>query len=409
MRILGNTEPSGQSHTKPTGDVRVLVVIDRLSDFGGAEGSTMLALRHLADEGFDFVAITFEPYENIDSRAELERHGIKLSTLSGGRIGRVLGVIRAIRDYDPHFVHCVLFEAELVTRIAGAVTRVPVLASLVNMPYCDAARQLARSPRRLRIVQRIDGLLARHATYRFHAISNAVAEEGVRALSIDPSIINVVHRGRDATLLGERTESRRRYVRTRMGWGTDENIVINVARQDHQKGQLLLLEAFCGLREHVPRTRLVVVGRSGTASAALRRGVEELDLADQVEFLGMRQDVPDLLAAADCFALTSLYEGFGGVLIEALALEVPVVAFDIPVVREVVGGAARLVPPRDTCRMAQAMVDVICQPATSRIMVRRGRERFEEHFELAQYVKKMHALYRQIARCVLEAGSGRPV
>ena len=83
--------------------------------------------------------------------------------------------------------------------------------------------------------------------------------------------------------------------------------------------------------------RLVLVGAPARSTEAVKARIARSGLDDRVQLLGHREDVGDLLVAADVFAFPSLYEGCGGTLIEAMALAVPIVASNIPPVREVTG------------------------------------------------------------------------
>ncbi|NEQ85327.1 MAG: glycosyltransferase family 4 protein, partial [Moorea sp. SIO2I5] len=89
--------------------------------------------------------------------------------------------------------------------------------------------------------------------------------------------------------------------------------------------------------------------------------VESLGIAKQVCFLGMRKDIPDLLAAADGFVLSSAWEGMPNVVMEALASSTPVVATDVGGVRELVedGKSGFVVPPRDSSALSKAMKTLI--------------------------------------------------
>ena len=89
--------------------------------------------------------------------------------------------------------------------------------------------------------------------------------------------------------------------------------------------------------KEVPDVALMVAGRSGRLTLFLNAQIADLGITDAVRFLGVRTDVADLLCAADAFVCPSRWEGFGGALDEAMALRAPVVAFDIPAIREVLG------------------------------------------------------------------------
>lgn len=150
-------------------------------------------------------------------------------------------------------------------------------------------------------------------------------------------------------------------VRTELGTG-DRPLLLTVARLAGQKGLPVLLRAslaWAGLRP-VP---LLVVAGDGPLRAALAAAVEADGLP--VRLLGRREDVPDLLAAADVFVLASRWEGQPLVLQEALRAGVPIVATDVGGVRAVVGDAAVLVPAGDAAALAEA-VEVLLRDAPRR-------------------------------------------
>ena len=99
-------------------------------------------------------------------------------------------------------------------------------------------------------------------------------------------------------------------------------MVINVGRQEHQKGQVLLVEAFSQVLANHPGALLLIVGRPGAATKAIETAIADAGLGGSVRLLGPRSDVADLLCAADVFAMSSLFEGLGGVVLEAMALNV---------------------------------------------------------------------------------------
>ena len=122
-----------------------------------------------------------------------------------------------------------------------------------------------------------------------------------------------------------------------MGLGDDVPVVLAAARHEYQKGLDVLLDAIASIRRDQPNIVLLLAGRDGNRTAALRYQATRLGLDANVRFLGARDDIPDLMVAADVFVLPSRWEGLPGAVIEAMALETPVVATDLPGVREVLG------------------------------------------------------------------------
>ena len=120
-----------------------------------------------------------------------------------------------------------------------------------------------------------------------------------------------------------------------------------------------------------------------------------LGVADRVNFLGVRHDVPTLMAACDVFVLSSAWEGFGLVIAEAMACGRVVVATDCGGVREVVGDAGFLVPPRNAEALAKAMGRALrlSDDEHERLGVA-ARQRVVEHFSLEATAERYLAVYR---------------
>lgn len=150
-------------------------------------------------------------------------------------------------------------------------------------------------------------------------------------------------------------------VRTEFGAAPGQPIVLAVGRLAAQKGFGLLLDAAALWRDMQPEPLLVIVGQ-GPLAAELQARAASLQL--DVRFAGHRGDVPALLAAADVFALPSVWEGQALILQEALQAQVPIVATRVGGNPGLLGeDAAILVRPGDAQRLAEAVREVLGDPA----------------------------------------------
>jgi glycosyltransferase involved in cell wall biosynthesis len=306
-----------------------------------------------------------------------------------------------IVDERPDLVYTALYDADIAGRIAAAGLPVPVMTNLVNTAYDKArAGDPNVSPLRLKAAQVLDGFTARHLTDHFHAISQAVKDSTVEQLGVAPNRITVVRRGRDAKRLGDRSEGRRITVRKTLGLLPEHQVILTVGRQEFQKGHTYLIEAFAGVLDENPWARLVIAGREGHATPALAAQVDQLGLGDSVFMLGHRDDVADLMAASDLFVFPSLYEGLGGALIEALGLGLPIVASDVPALREVVreGVNADLVPPGDPKALAIAMGRLLNDRGRLQSYGDASRSIFDAEFRLEVSLGQTLALLDRVAR-----------
>jgi len=140
-----------------------------------------------------------------------------------------------------------------------------------------------------------------------------------------------------------------------------EKIVISGGRLVEQKGFDLLIEAYAQVARTRPDWQLHIYG-SGSLRPALRRLIDQLGLAEQIKLKGHTDDFDSVLATASVYALSSRYEGFGMVLIEAMSRGLPLVSFDCPrgpgeIVNSGTNGL--LVPPEDTDALGKALLKVI--------------------------------------------------
>lgn len=381
--------------------IRVLHVIDGLWG-GGAEeslqqillgtaGPTLLhgvAVLKPGTDGLgplmDMGVVVFAPQRQLDSRIARLRH-----------------VRSALRRYAPDLVHTTLAEASLAGRIAAKLAGVPVLTSVVNPPYAPEVRRTENvAAWKLGVWQAVDILLSRYATTCFHAVTDPVAEAAAANLRIDRARIRVVPRGRDLARLGQPSPQHRRALRAALGISVSAPVVLNVGREEPQKGHVHLLRAFHQVRDRRPDAALVIAGRHGNSTPAIDAAVRELGLEGAVRRLGFRSDVPDLLGGADVFACSSLYEGAAGAVLEAMAMRLPIVTHDLPAMREILedGRCGVLVPVADPTALADAICAVIDDPGAAAARADAARASFERRYSLPACLDGMRRLYEDLAR-----------
>jgi glycosyltransferase involved in cell wall biosynthesis len=188
--------------------------------------------------------------------------------------------------------------------------------------------------------------------------------------------------------------------RAALGLAEDAPVVLTVSRLFPGKGTGELIKAFAKARRSHPASVLLVAGRETSPGFLdeLHALVDSLGESDHVRFLGLRSDVPALMAAADIFAMPSLGEPFGLVFAEAMAMERPVVALDSGGAPEVVehGVSGLLSPAGDVDAIADHLVALLTDPVRRRAMGAAGRRRVEEHFTTERLGRDMAACYERI-------------
>lgn len=386
------------SFARPVKKLKILFVIDSLGG-GGTERSVAELLPYLIQANFTPIIVCF--YRREGAESEVIAQGFDVRFLEGkGLVAWVRQLRHIIKVEKPDIIHTMLYNADLAGRIAAIGSSAIVVSSLVNTPY-EAVR--FRDPRikayKLRVVQMIDWLTSRCLTKHFHAVSQAAKDSAIASLRIPAERITVVERGRNTDRLARPSAERRLQARERLCLTDQDEVIVNLGRHEYQKGQKYLLEAFAKLASAHPRLVLLVAGHQGNLTNELENLKDRLGLNGQVRFLGFRNDVADILAAADLFVFPSLYEGLPGAVIEAMALGLPIVASDIPPVREVVeeNRNAILVAPTSSSELAKAIATLLDDRDKALAYGRYSRKIFETRFTLQQSAARMIELYHQVA------------
>ena len=157
-------------------------------------------------------------------------------------------------------------------------------------------------------------------------------------------------------------------------WGLPKNVplLLNIGRLAHQKNQAILLEAL----RLLPEAHLLLAGE-GELRVFLQKKINELRLEKRVHLLGelKSQDILALLSISNVFVFPSLYEAMPMAVVEAMRLGLPVVASDIPALREVLGEAGTFVPSDSAEEIARAIQQILDSPELASRMRERSLER----------------------------------
>jgi glycosyltransferase involved in cell wall biosynthesis len=184
-------------------------------------------------------------------------------------------------------------------------------------------------------------------------------------------------------------------VRKALGIRPDELLFVAVGNLVPRKGHRVLIQALAPLTTpDLPGWRLAIAGR-GRQKEPLQQLASELGIADRVHLLGHRDDVPDLLAAADVFVMPSLWEGLPLAILEAMFAGKPVVASAISGIPEAItsGEQGLLVPGGDVAALSAALREMLVDPARRTAFGEAGRRRAEAEFTIAHMTDAYERLY----------------
>lgn len=292
-------------------------------------------------------------------------------------------LVRRFRSVKPDIVHTHLLHADLHAVPAARRAGVPVVVSSRHnddkfrrwLPVRLAHRWLWRQ---------IDAGIA---------ISDAIRRFSIEVEAVAPQKIVTIHYGLDPAdvpaLPGTRTQ-----LCEQLGLSADAVLIGSVCRLIEQKGLVYGLRAFSAVAADFPETVYVVVGE-GPERPRLEREAAQAGIADRVHFLGWRDDARALMSALDLLLAPSLWEGFGLVFLEAMALRVPILSTQVSAIPEVVidGETGWLVPAGDAGALAAALRDALARPAALRARGEAGYQRLCREFSPEQMVSRTLALY----------------
>lgn len=379
----------------PQQPLRVLHLIDSLRP-GGAERLVLTTVKHLDPERFMSVVVALLP--PLDLKEDLERLGVPVHHLGlrgplDWRRG-ILVLAGLLRRYRPNILHTHLPYANFYGRLAGFLARVPsIVTSLHSLEYTHWTSDRLR----FRFRKFVDRMAGRLLNASFIAVSRAVRDDYVRHFGLKG--VEVIYNYLDPVEFAPMTADDVEAVRSQFGWTSKELVLLNVARLDWEKGQDSILLAMPGILKAIPEARLLLVG-DGPKEESLRTTARSLGLKDVVVFAGKRRDIQSLLGMADVFLFTSVAEGLGIALIEAMAAGLPVVASQVEGIVEVVedGVNGILVRPEDTLEIAKAVVRLYAEPGLRCALGQQARLTVERRFSLAVGLAKVEALYESLVK-----------
>jgi glycosyltransferase involved in cell wall biosynthesis len=368
-----------------------IIHLCKMTGAAGAEGHLLVLLRGLRARGLDarlwILVEPDDPLQEYVNRAKAS--GIPVERLvihhdlDPGLWRRLSARLRAARA---DLVHTHLLHADLygipAARRAGAPYIVSSRHNDDRFRYTLPVRLVNRW-----LWQRTDAGIA---------ISEAIRQFSIKVEGAPANRIHTIHYGLDPDTITAPPDARNA-LRTALKIPGDAPVVGSVCRLTGQKGLMYGIRGFARIADQEPGAHYVIAG-DGPLRQALEAEAQGLGLGGRVHFLGWRDDAHAILAALDVLLAPSLWEGFGLVLLEAMALSVPIIAARVSAIPEVVvdGESGWLVPPRDADAVAAALSDALTDPAARCERGANGRQRVEKHFSTEKMVESTLAVYRRL-------------
>jgi glycosyltransferase involved in cell wall biosynthesis len=377
-----NAESPRPSGT-PDHKLKILHLITSL-EVGGAQHGLLLGLPRFDPDRYEHVICSIT--DRMQMAAQFRRAGIQVHTLGLRRKTDLTVALRLrslLKQLRPDILHTYLLHSNVLGRIVGRLVGVPAVIG--------SERTIGQAGRLGRFITRLTNPLTDAVEVNSEIGASAVEHD----LGVSPEKIELVRSGIDLNAYGG--SLRRTEIRTEFGLTDDQHLVLYVGRLRPVKGVEYGIRSFASATERHNNMHMAVAGE-GEQLDYLRNLANELGLGEKTTFLGVRNDLPDLLSAADSVLMPSLNEGFPRTAIEAMAAGKPLIATRVGGTPEAItdNETGLLVPPADIDAMANALVELVGDPGLQSRLGTTGRKRAMQTYSIDNYVSRLDGLYRQL-------------
>lgn len=356
--------------------------IDTARTWRGGQRQVLLTVLGLRERGYRTVLVA-HPEGELAARASEGHDLIRLAPRAevdlhaGWKLSRIIKDLRPdiVHAHDPHAVALGSLALSFLT--SG---KCPALIASRRVAFHLKGNAFSRWK-----YHQVDCFVAAS-----HAIRDMLIGDG-----IDPDRIRTVYEGIDLHRVQVEPAAN---IHGEFWLPTHAPVVGAVAALTQEKGHKYLIDAAALVVREVPDARFVILGE-GDLRPALERQIKELHLDKHVVLPGFRADILSFIKSFDVFVMSSLFEGLGTSLLDAMALSKPTVASDTGGIPEVVshGETGLLVPPRDAHELAAAIVTLLKDPERRDRMGRAGLERVKRLFSADEMVEQTLGVYRAIS------------
>ncbi len=289
-----------------------------------------------------------------------------------------------------HIVHTHNSKTGFIGRLAGKLARVPVVVHTVHgFSFHDQEPPLRR--RLFRFLERAAAGWADRTIFISQPLIDWARTERILKKG---QPVEKIYSGIELEKFRPATAAQRLEARNRWGMPESAFVVGIVSKLWEGKGHATLIEAFSRWSTAAQNSRLVIVGE-GPLRAELEASACRKGLGRKIRFTGFQPDVASILAMFDLAVLPSYFEGMGRVLLEAMAMGIPVIGSDVGGIPDLLrhGREGFLVPPGDPSALASAVRVIIDDPHLAAAMGRAGRKRVSGQFSARKMVQDIERVY----------------
>ena len=376
--------------------LKVVHVVTRL-EFGGAQQNTLHTVRSLDSRRFEPLLICGEGgYLDEEVRRDQEVRAIFLDSLVReiSPLRDILALLELRRLFAverPEIVHTHSSKAGIIGRLAAALAGVPVIVHTYHgFGFHDRQNPLVKSV--YVFLERLCALMTTRLIFVSHANKSYAVRHRIPGADAGVVIRSGIHLGRFPAEVDKPS------LKASAGIGENSPVVISIGNLKPQKNAGDFVAAAAKAAERVPEAHFVFLGE-GPQRRQLEEKAVALGLEGRVHFLGWRRDGAQWLAAADVFALTSLWEGLPRALVESMRTGLPSVCYATDGVSDVLkdGDNGFLVDPGDVASFAERLVSLLSDEGLRRRLGAAAASSIGPEFDIDGMVRSQESLYETLA------------
>jgi glycosyltransferase involved in cell wall biosynthesis len=367
--------------------IKVLECI-RQGQIGGGESHLLSLVENLDKSVFAPLVLSFTDGPMIERLQDMQIPTKIISTTRPFDVTKWKEVRKFISEQQVDLIHAHGTRANSNVLWAAKSLGIPVIYTVHGWSFHPDQRS---------IVRKIRILGERYLTGRSDvniSVSASNQQTGKENLGRFSSV--VINNGIDL----QKFDPTRSYkdIRSQLGIAASDLLVLFIARFTSHKQPLALIKAFAQAAAQLPHLHLLLVGDGDQKEEAVRL-IDQLQLKDRITLEKFRQDVPDVLAAADIFVLPSLWEGLPIGLLEAMAMGKTIIASRVDGTKEIIEHSVNgwLVDTEDLVnQLRDALVQLAGDPATRKRFSLQAMDTVRQRFNAADMTRRIENIYREV-------------
>lgn len=373
--------------------MRIVFIITGLS-IGGAEMMLLKVLERLDRQRFTPHVISLTTLGELAPR--IAALGIPVKALGlKANLPSPLGFFRLVqmlKRLNPDVVHTWMYHADLLGGLAARLTGVSAIGWCIHHSNFDKDKTKFST----RAVVGLCASISKWVPSRILSCSEKARQVHVGCGYAAEKMV-VVPNGFDLARFQPDSNARCR-IRAELGIAEQTLLVGQIGRFDPQKNHAGFFKAAGLLHRHMPQVHFVLAGQGvGVGNVALMQAITQAGVLANTHLLGLRNDIPELMAALDVLASSSYGEAFPNVLGEAMACGVPCAVTDVGDSAYIVGDTGRVVESGDMHGLAAALEELLVLPRSEKAALSEcARARVAEHFEIGGVVRRYENFYESL-------------